>query len=622
MVKVPANFYEGFIEKTKPLEEYIKMRIKYEHMKVSINLGAYMFKDYKNLKSLNPKAKLLLDAAIKLSYDYLARSSVTNESMLRRYLRLLEFVYNNDLPLPIEPNDARHVIQQYRIYCLKAKTSPETNAINFNLALACLKYLFEDPEIYATIVKGIKTIKRNKKLNATSANVNEVEYAISYYYNFFMKVTDFVLENNSFPYKLTLNGVETLLIPNINQKYAITKDITFKTQSILMFLDFENGNLRTEKSMIQKFHLTHPKWNSKSDRAKVYFVSKSKNKLRKYKEKIHDANIDPFHLARLELAQRAFKAFFMLLGAFTGMKDSELAAFEWPDDNKIESSKSNILNLAVIKPRANYKEIHLNINRIGVPLFKKALKLRKYLLQDYSCPKFFFKGYFDNATYDNTLAQGTYGGQCISQHKVLHPDLPIIGTKKLRVYKNKMVLSITNGDMWLASASIGNSITTNSDYYQGEIEEKKDTQLSNFVENMVRQCTEEGNSMITPQGKCEEYNNPEHLNGNSTLNCNNPFDCFRCKHYFVTTDKETIHKLISLQYIIKRLQRQRAFNDDHFDDVMAPIENKIEHILIIMAQKHNLGVLLNEITSLVFKKEILHSYWAFRLHHLFAINQI
>ncbi len=619
--ETPSDLYDKYIQNTQDIEEYKNIKIKYDHMTISIDLGAYMFKDYKNLESFTPKRKPLLDAIIKLAYSYLDKSPVTGESMTRRFLRFLKFVYDNNLPLPIEPNNARYVAQEYRNYCINSKTSQNTNAINFNLTLICFKHLFENPDVYAKTFKGIKKIKRQDKKNSTYANIDDVGYAISYYYNFFTKVSDFIFEKKSFPYKLTLNGKETLLVP-FNKRFFITKDTLSNNISWQRYIDFDNGKLRSEKDMLQNIQFLSPDRNSKSNHTKSDYTSEYTRYLKKRKAIIDDANSNHLHEARLELAQRAFKAFYMLFAAFTGMKDSELASFEWPDDEKIESTKSTIMNVAVIKPRANYKEIHLTINRIGVPLFKKALKLRKYLLQGNTCPKFFFTGYLNQVDYGTTLTQGNYGSQCISRHKVAHPNLPMIGTKKLRVFKNKMVLSITKGDMWLASASIGNSLRVNAEHYQGESEEKKDTQLNYFVENMVRQLKEYDNETITPQGKCESHNNPESINEGETLNCNNPFDCFKCKHYYATTDQETIHKLISLQYIIKRIQSKRAYNDIHFDEIMRPIEKKIERILIAMAIRYDLGNILNEITTLVFKKEILHPYWAFRLHHLFAIHQI
>ena len=624
------EIYKKFIQKVAKVEDYKKIGIKLKHVYAPLPLSYMMYSKRKKSKpliytdlidplSFSPERIILLQALIKKLYNE-AKSEKTMDASIRTVSRFIGFLDENELNMPTTPNDAREAYIHYSHF-LRHQTSTSSARRYQPEIKEYLCILYPNEVTQVNIFRGIRSITEKRK-NTTSVTIDDASYALSYYYHYFHKISDILLEDLPFPQLITLNAIKVLVTP-YRREHTIPEDFKHKLQNPWIYYDLNNCRLR-QKNEIDKIIPSFSKdWEKIQSYQQKSKISATKETLKKYEKQIALANTDKHHPVRVELAERAMRAFYMLLSGLSGMKDSELCNIEWGEDDNFVPIKSNSVGIVTIKPRANYKEIESTISRVGIYALRKALKIRRILLQGKNCNKLFFKGYGNNISTEGSMASGNFGQFCIKMHSKINPKVNGIGTRKLKVFKNKLILKQTGGNLWLTSTLVGNTEKVNAEYYISDTKDEKNNQLYNFVNLMVR-TTKEGPKATTKSSSsnsnCTNYENPEPFIEGQTLNCSNIFACFFCKNYGIEPNKDDIHKLMSLLYIIRRIETGRSFSNEQFNKVIKPAENIINIIFKVMSKKYDAGHIINEIQILVFVKSILHPYWEFKLSYLYDIG--
>lgn len=633
------TLHNQFIKTKATDEAYRNIGVLYDKRK--FNLSQVMYENVQKIfagrkgyniytSNFNPSHRPLLDNLILLFYNQKDLASRSLERQAFDTTRYLDWLRNNNYPMPLSLKNARNTYIFYSEYLRNRIRLGDANhdiRRKQNFVLQFLTLMYPDkskhiaeriPKIHATDLTG-KITKQ-----CTTVKEEDINYALAYYFRFFHQVTDFLLENKPFPNPIKLISFNATLTPFTFGQVLLENHTKGHRAKLLRQLNLHEGRFLNDHEILQVLE-EEDGWSTLYDREKKEKYNKSKKRRNKYISECENANNDTTHISRMKLGALAQRAFFMLFAGVTGQNDSVIATLEWGEDDLFSLEKTS-KGFVTIKPRANYKQIDFSIQRLLLNSFRKYLKLRRYLLNGYECNSLFFMGFGKDAKLTNILKDGSYGNSiCYDAHKKIDPNLPPIMTRKFRVYKNKWVLSYVNGDYWIASEIAGNTPRINAIHYHGKSPQEINNEISSFVDLMAKKIKSYDKiSENSSRGKCDDFQNPSPDSDHVLLepDCNNWYYCFFCKHYGIYPNNEDIHKLISLKYIIERISSSRAKNEIHFKQIMGPVLERIIMLLEIMAKKYDSEILIREITIKVYCHQELHWYWDLKLNQLWKMGAL
>ncbi len=585
-------------------------QIMYEKRKRRTKLRKYYILE----NTFNPSRIILFHALIYILFT-LSNSPNTMKNTLLQILNYLDFCDDHsNIYVPLNVKQARLGYQSYVNDLVQrvslSKLSNNTANTLQNSIIRFITKIFPDPSVNTTIFRKIHKIPKYESPNKTVVSNTQAIEAIAYYYHFFTKITKIVLdEKTTFPCVITIMDTKYLCVP-YGEKTIYQDKANTISDYIFSFFDINTSSLHSFEEISSKLET-----NDTYRRGREIAALRKQHK--RFLSKINIMNGDIYNPYRIRLAQYAFQAFYMLFAALTGMKDSELYNFSWGKNDEFDIQKTSKKGVVTIKPRASYKEMTYEIQRFGITLLRQATKLRRYLLKNNNCDKFFFTGHSDDISF-NAIQAGCYAGTILKLHQTINPKLPSISTQKFRVFKNQTIMTQNNGNAWIASVMLGHSLKTNATYYQNKVKYQQEKELYNFAKAMIsttKRSTNQDNAFT-----CDSYEQPEYSIENSTLTCDNIFACFICKKYKLYPDKEDIHKLLSLRYVIYRINQKRTFNAEHFNQVLKPVDQMAETLLRIMLREYNCKTMMKNLQTKVYNHAQLHPYWDFKLRYLYNLG--
>ena len=215
------------------------------------------------------------------------------------------------------------------------------------------------------LLSGIILITNSRSEKKVKSSNEDKKYHYNFYYSFFHQVTDFILNNESYPLKLHLQLGEFWCLPS--------KHIFFvKGRPFPMAFDPENGQTRSVDNFQEIYRI-----NNKSI---------IKENIKRFNNTLDKANLQKSQ-KKMELASHASKAFYMLFLTNTGMNDSTAATLLWNNQYSIDSLQQKFRN---IKYRAGNKIVEFKIQTKFLSVFKKYLLLRDYILDGNHLETLFF----------------------------------------------------------------------------------------------------------------------------------------------------------------------------------------------------------------------------------------
>jgi len=585
-------------------------QIMYEKRKRPTKLRKYYILE----NTFNPSRIILLHTLIHILFP-LRNSLNTMNNTLLQILNYLDFCDDHsNIYIPLNVKQARLGYQSYvndlvQRISLSQLSNTTANTLQ-NSAIKFITKIFPDPNVNTKIFKKIHKIPKYESSNKTQVNNRQAIEAVTYYYHFFTKITKIVLDEQTiFPCVITIQNTKYLCIP-YGQRTIYQENANTTSDYIFSYFNINTPSLHTFKEISSQL-----KKNDKYERERENAARKKQYK--KFLSKINIMNDNMYNPYRIQLAQYAFQAFYMLFAVLTGMKDSELYNFSWGTNDEFDIQKTFKKGVVTIKPRSSYREMTYEIQRFGITLLRQATKLRRYLLKNNNYDKFFFTGHSDHIS-NNAIQTGSYAQAILQSHQTINPKLPSIGTRQFRVFKNQTIITQNNGNAWLASVMLGHSLKTNATHYQDKVKHQQEEELYNFAKAMIsttKRSTNQDNTFT-----CDSYEQPEYSIDNSTLTCDNIFACFICKKYKLYPDKEDIHKLLSLRYVIYRINQKRTFNEEHFNQVLKPVDQMAETLLHIMLREYNCKTIMKNLQTKVYNHAQLHPYWDFKLRYLYDLG--
>jgi len=468
-----------------------------------------------------------------------------------------------------------------------------------NHIIEILKHIFDDND--GVISAGLRLIRKSEAAsNATPVPVYlKARQSIELYLSLFNQITDFVLSFGKYPFQLTLPK-ETLWVFPTARPMATASKLRMRSEWTRGFWswDYENGCLAKVES-IKKYYSGDKK--QKRDAAR--YIMKSSQKV------LAEANEYNNHYYRRRVASLASDAFIMLFISNTAMNLAQLITLDWSDDYKVGKEHQGY---RAIKPRAGNKSQHFVVSSSFLPLFKKYLKLRKYLLIEDSSLLFF--GFNASIINHKPISKGFTTNFNQKLRNNIGIDIPTITAREWRAHKADWL--ITNTDPRTTAMMLQNSERTVLKHYTTGSEIESANEMSKFYDSLSTiqfntSSAKKDQYTSIPVGHCQQYQSPQPINTNNSIlpDCSTSPGCLHCSHYRIIADEEDIRKLVSFRYISIE-SRQLASSESHFESYFGEMLARIDEILMLLRnQSEKLKLLVDRVCSEVSEQEILSPYW-------------
>lgn len=498
---------------------------------------------------------------------------------------------------------ARKSFDHYVIYLTELTRSSQLN-INTasryqNQVKEILTYLFDDNNGYLT--EGLRLLRKSSSANSATQppSISKVRQAVDIYLSVFNQIADFILKSRRYPFQLKMSCEDLWVFPT-SKPTATKLELSYRNEWKKGFWawDYEKGCLSKSEDIRKHYTGDH-----RRQKDAVRIILKSANKV------LSEANDDYRHFYRRRLALLAAEAFTMLFISNTGMNLSQINSLRWGGDYNVDKEYQGY---RTIKYRSNNKPQEFIVTSSFLPLFRKYLKLRAYLVSD-SVPLLFF-------TLDGALASAKPLPQSFSMYfnQKLRNNVgmssPRVTAREWRAHKADWL--IRNTDPGTTAIMLQSSERTVLKHYAEGSDSVCAEEMTNFYDclDKISYSFSEVNASSTeiPAGHCNQYDSPEPDANDVPIlpKCSTASSCLYCSHHRVIVDETDIRKLLSLRFLTIET-RQLAANEAHFVDIVGPMLDRIETILNSIASADKTHKLLIErIRKEVTDEERLDPYWA------------
>ena len=449
--------------------------------------------------------------------------------------------------------------------------------------------------------------------NATPVPVySEARQSIELYLSIFNQITDFVLSFGKYPFQLTLPK-ENLWVFPIVRPMATASKLRMRSEWTRGFWswDYENGCLSKVENIIK-----HYSGDKKQKKDAARYIMKSSQKV------LAEANEHNNHYYRRRLASLASEAFTMLFISNTAMNLAQLIMLDWSDDYNVGKEHQGY---RTIKLRAGKKTQHFIVTSSFLPLFRKYLKLREYLLVEDSSLLFF--GFDASILNHKPLSKGFSTNFNKKLRNNIGIEIPTITAREWRAHKADWL--VTNTDPKTTAMMLQNSERTVLKHYTTGSEIESADEMSKFYDSLSTiqfntSSAKKAQYTAVPVGHCQRYQSPQPISAKNNIlpDCSTPPGCLHCSHYRIIADEEDIRKLVSFRFISIE-SRQLASSETHFENYFGEILVRIDEILMLLRnQSEKLKWLVDRVCSEVSEQEILSPYWGRKYQFLINLELI
>jgi len=571
-----------------------------------------------DLSSFDKNRPTKLKSLIDCLFDNLSHlSEPTQSDYLYDLLYFLNWSDDNNLHTVLENETYSREI--YKKYCnyLRDRCAPNSlkskSAAKYQRSVLIILQALYENDLFGDGVPIIKSTHQGR--NTTQAqSESEQAQVLAWSQALFDGFSDFVLNENPFPFKLTIPKHKDWQIDGL---WVFPSARMIMTPDTLAIRDkLKRGNWT--------YNYTNGKLHKREDIAHRYTDQKRNldgvdKQLKIVKLNLLNANNDLRHRQRKRLASIASLAFLHLMYAYSGQNETPVRSMRWPKNYHMSAERQGF---RVIKNRGHKGKVLFELQNTFLPTFIKYLKLREWLLKDSIKTDllFFTKG----KCHTKTPHQWATPTQAYSNRiKNIGIDLPSFGARQFRANKNDY--SNSNVDLATSAKAAGHSIQTHTKSYLSGTRKKQSTELSEFFSAIVHSIDKEKHHENQIElGNCKNPGNPEELIHRTNIppKCGQPEGCLSCKHFFVHADEEDIRKLASGRYVIQKT-RHLADSNEHFESLFVPVFDRISNILTEISERNSkLKELVKHIVKEVNEEDFLSDFWANELRYLVDLGLV
>lgn len=472
------------------------------------------------------------------------------ETIRDRYSRFTAFMNwadnNGHSNVLANVNEGRTTVQEYFDH-LRDRVS--RNSMKLNSAVRQQAPIVNVMEKFFAqeFLSGVRLLHRTRADTTSTSPPSEEDQGkvLSLSTAIFEGIHDFIANNHPYPFKLELPAF--LSLPNDclwifpGSRWFHRPEVTDARSALpypAYYYNFTEGRLSTPRELAA-FADSRA---GGSDIARQALIKQGQQYLDR-------ANSDPQNTRRRQMASLAASAFELLFIAETGMNWSSLAALTWAQDFSI---KSDLQGFRTVKWRAGGKIVSFQISVAFVPLFKKYLDIRDYLLRGTSYDRLFFSVGSNSTEQPYPRLRGHTTHLWL---KRIYPDLPKITSKRWRAAKSDWLLR--NTDIGTAAAILQNSEATVMRSYAEGSETSQIEEISEFLEkvsqSIIKFDIRRDGEVSSAIGACAFSGKPGKQTATQAItpDCSRPEGCLFCDKYRVHSDIIDTRKLASCKYLLE-----------------------------------------------------------------------
>lgn len=427
----------------------------------------------------------------------------------------------------------------------------------------------------------------------------------------FSSFTDFVVESQPFPFLLSLparaegGSLGVWVFPTANKFHLPWEgELPPPTGHPNVGFNYEDGSLRTADQIR----------NSAPHRRDFKQAAEAAVKA------LNDANVDTRHHRRLRLAVTAHNAFVMMFVAHTGMNWAQVEALAWSDNFSVSPERQGF---RAIKCRAGGKIVSFQIGAGFLPLFRRFLSLRNYLLNGGSFEYLFFafgpKLPAAPAQIDSNVFYSFY-----KLLRRLDPQIRPINLRQWRAAKADWL--IRNTDPATAALLLQNTERTVMRHYATGSETQTALEFGQYfdrLKNVVADATVPF-AKTSAVGGCVSFGSPTPDLPDTAIkpDCKQPEGCLFCTHFAVHSDETDVRKLLSCRHCILQTEHM-ADSHQQFQNLFGPVIQRIDSIVnLIRGKSDQHQRLVDLVRSQVEDETGLDPYWERKMEMLVSLGMI
>lgn len=435
---------------------------------------------------------------------------------------------------------------------------------------------------------------------------------LSFHETVFNGICELVLDGKPFPFAIEMPDFVGY---NDNMMWLFSSSSGWVTHpessagNRVRLIDYNNGRVMGIDEVAHLYSSTY---------AARWYIKKTITSIAK-------ANDDLRISARVRFACIANLAFIRIFETVTGANRADVTRIEWTKELAAQIAKPSAerQGFRTIKARANNLEVFYQIGVSYLPLLRKFLTLRAWLLDGATHECMFFH-------YIAPEEKSPPGPVHLGRHhfislddalSVIYPSFNqiSIGPRKIRAAKQDD--TIRRFDPATSAKIMQHSIPTALRHYSNGSSEVAREEMSNFLQ-LVHVVTVEGRHLNKIEeeratGGCISKNNPRSISANTAVkpDCKQSEGCFFCDKYRVHADDKDVRKLLSAKFVVEQTSAL-AGSAEEYDRVFGTTIMRIDDILLqICAVDISMTNTIERISKEVAKGK-LDVYWSAKLEEL------
>ncbi|MCA7893471.1 hypothetical protein [Burkholderia cepacia] len=334
------------------------------------------------------------------------------------------------------------------------------------------------------------------------------------------------------------------------------------------------------------------------------------------------ANADPYHLGRLWRGITACYAFHLLFMAVTGMNAASAADVPWSEEAAMAVENPIIVRqgIRVVKYRAGGKLQKFEIGVMYMPIFRKYLRLREFLLMGQKWEYLFFN-------YDPRRSSVIRRFRPAGVHhfyetlRKLCPDVPKISPRQWRASKQDYM--VRQGDPILAAIVMQHSVATSIENYSNGTETDHFMEMGAYLglaENSKNVILTRGAAVAERStGACATPDEPKPIIDSPPVepDCKRGEGCLFCEKYRIHADEADARKLLSARHCI-RVSARYAGSVEEQNSAFGPVLRALEFYLDLIRSRD--AALVERLEREVDIDGELSPFWAAKLDTLIELG--
>lgn len=472
--------------------------------------------------------------------------------------------------------------------------------------------------------RGLNLIRENNvgRMGTPVPSDEAVGRLVGFCSYIFTGLSDLVLSNEPYPFRLKMPpflgwpGDSLWIFPG--RRWRVTPEETLPQArgGYNFALDYKNGRVRDVEEI----------------RDSYFSVFTAQKAVRNTQQRIQEANANQYHDVRLKAATTAMEAFAIIFIAATGMNYAPFQSLPWSEE-LTQLPREPIVerrHFRTIKYRANNKEVTFAISLRFIPMLRRYLELREWILRGRTSDYLFF-GFHDKyttpiASIEPSQVSRQYLYDFLDVIETMTAQVPRVTARELRSAKQDFL--IRHFDPVTASSLMQHSLRTATKKYSKGSEtlaqEEMGDYLSQVEETVLKRGEDPRGSAARPTGLCIKEDNPRPImiDPPAKPNCKDQEGCLYCDKYRVHADEADARKLLSLHYCLRQTAHFAASAEEHaavFGHLLTRIDSLLDQIC---NKSPEMVAPIKRIRKEVDEDGKLDAYWAAKLDFLYQLGDL